>query len=75
MWIIITVVGIIALIAVLAVRAVVTRRPAPDPDEQPQVVEPTSHDLPAPGSHESAHRPDGSPVPGSEEYRNQHGQA
>ncbi len=75
MWIVITAVGVVALIVVLVVRSSAPGRSAPDPDDQPEVTDPTHHDLPEPGEHRSAHRPDGSPVPGSEEDRNRHGQA
>ena len=76
MWVVITVVGILAIVVLVGVRAV--SRPAeevvPDPQGQPASEGSASADYPEPGSGESPHRPDGSPIPGSEEYRNRHGQ-
>ncbi len=75
MWIIFTALGLIAA-AIVVVAVAASRRPdAPKRLRQRQTTTFPAEDLPEPGSGESARLDDGDPVPGSEEYRNQHGQS
>jgi hypothetical protein len=75
MWIVWTALGIVSAV-IIALLVFNTRRPpSPKRLRQPD-IESTAHgDLPEPGSDETAHRADGRPMPGSEEYRNRRGKA
>ncbi len=73
MFVALAVFSVVAVFVVVAM-IVFSRRPTV-PDRLRQTEEPgaSDRDLPLPGSHQSAHRDDGSPVPGSQEYRNRRG--
>lgn len=73
MWTIIVAVSIVAVIVVLGWRAV--SAPPSDPDPQSQPLEPgnSSPEFPEVGEDSTPRTSDGSPVPGSEEYRNRRG--
>jgi hypothetical protein len=73
MWIVLSALGVVAAI-VIAVMFAAKRRPrVPKRVRQPTQTQMTDMELPDPGSGRSAHRPDGSPVPGSQEDRREHG--
>ena len=73
MWILWIVFGVVSAGAIGVARTV-RRRPArPKRLRQETVVDPDDRHFPEPGTDQPARRPDGSPVPGSEEYRNRQG--
>jgi hypothetical protein len=73
MWTMTVVIGLLAAAVVVAL-LVSSRRPRPaDPHAQPPTEQASGESLPEPGSDEVARRPDGSLMPGSEEYRNRRG--
>jgi hypothetical protein len=73
MWTAITIIGIVSALIIIAVRLAVAGRRRNKRLEQEQMIDPHDDRFPEPGTHTSPHRADGSPVPGSEEHRNQHG--
>lgn len=72
MWIVFVVFGIVAVVVVLTMSAI-GRKPEPtDPADQPPTEEAHGR-MPRPGDDTVARRPDGTLMPGSEEYRNRDG--
>lgn len=73
MWIAWVVFGIVSA-GIIAAALVARRRPArPKRLRQDPIADPSHGHLPEPGTDEPARRPDGSVMPGSEEYRNRRG--
>lgn len=73
MWIAVVIVGVVAAVIFLALRAVSSPPSDPDPHDQPLEPGIESTELPDVGSDSTPLSPDGSPLPGSQEYRNEHG--
>lgn len=73
MWIFIVLLAVISVPVVIGLWMSSQKRTVPKRLEQDDVESTTSAVMPEPGSHKSPHRPDGSPLPGSEEDRNRHG--
>lgn len=72
MWTVFLVFGVGAVVVVLVMLAI-SKKPQPkDPTDQPPTEEAHGR-IPRPGDDTVARRPDGTLMPGSEEYRNRDG--
>jgi hypothetical protein len=73
MWIAWVVFGVVSAGIIAAALVVRRRRTRPKRLAQDAVADPARGHLPEPGTDDTARRPDGSLMPGSEEYRNRQG--